>query len=75
LIEVTAEGDINVLDRETGSQLFQVSSGGETYVQALAMDRNGRIIVGNRNGDVVCYGSSHAASSTQSANGRGIAKQ
>ena len=56
---VNSQGDISVLDRTTGKQLFDVSSGGEAYVQALIVDRNGRIIVGNRNGDIVCYGSPH----------------
>ena len=75
LIEVNAGGDITVLDRETGAQLFQVSSGGEPYVQAMAVDRDGRIIVGNRNGDVVCYGSPHAASNIPSTNTNRIANQ
>ena len=56
LVEVNSTGGIGVMDRVTGSQLFQLSSGGEPYLQGLAVDRSGKIIVVNRNGDVVCYG-------------------
>ena len=34
LIEVNSKGDIVVMDRVTGAQLFQVSSAGEPYLQA-----------------------------------------
>jgi len=75
LIEVNTGGDITVLNRTTGAQLFQVSSGGEPYVHALAVDRKGRIIVANRNGDVVCYGSTHTASDSQPTSKSTIAQK
>jgi outer membrane protein assembly factor BamB len=75
LVVVNSGGDIRVLDRNTGNQLFDVSSGGETYDQALAIDRDGRIIVGNRNGDVVCYGSPRATSSLRPSDKNSVANK
>ena len=56
LVELNSAGSIGVMDRVSGQQLFHLSSGGEPYMQGLAVDRSGKIIVVNRNGDVVCYG-------------------
>jgi hypothetical protein len=75
LVVVNSMGEITVLDRTTGKQLFDVSSGGETYVQALAVDRNGRIIVGNRNGDIVCYGSPHVTGSAKPTNSNAVVEK
>ena len=72
LIEVNSAGNIGVMDRTTGSQLFQVSSGGEPYLQSLAIDRSGKIIVANRNGDVVCYGTTNTVIVTQPTDVSGL---
>ena len=72
LIEVNSGGNIGVMDRTTGSQLFNLSSGGEPYLHSVAVDRSGKIIVANRNGDVVCYGTTAPVIVTPPANVSGV---
>ena len=72
LVEVNSAGDIGIMDRVSGRQLFHVSAGGEPYLQALAVDRSGKIIVANRNGDVVCYGTTNTVIVVQPTNVSGI---
>ena len=72
LVEVHTDGVIRVMDRTTGADLFTGSSGGEPYLQAMAVDRTGKIIVANRSGDVTCYGTTAPVIVTPPSNVSGV---
>ena len=72
LVEVNSGGDMVVMDRALGTQLFHISSGGEPYLQSLAVDRSGKMIVANRNGDLVCYGTTNVVIVAQPTDVSGI---